>query len=302
MDRKETRDGKLTGGRLEDQFNLLTTYDTPSPLLFFCLFSPEFHLTSKSRNIGYHIHPSIAKRLPPNARIADVATGTGVYLQQLAESYPDATLDGYDNSPLQFPDEASLAQNVKLNLLDVKKPIPRELQGTYDFVHVRLLSAAMLATDWKPVVCNLVQLLKPGGALQWEECNFLAAEQLRGFVESTVSAVQRIERLLLEAFREHFQTGWNTLDSDMINAGLVEVQRDVVSSDRVPETRAATTKNSMVACFSWARSDKDHVPLDTVELLELERQAYRDIESGGYVRFDIHSVFGFKPELAVSKD
>lgn len=246
------------------------------------------------RAIGFHIHPSIASKLPPNARIADVATGTGVYLIQLAESWPEATLDGYDISALQYPETASLPGNIKLKFLDVKQPIPQELEGTYDLVHVRLLSAAMLAPDWTSVVKNLVKLLKPGGALQWEECNFLA--HVRSRVESTYSAVQRIEELLLDAFREHFEVGFKILPREMADAGLVNVQHDVVSSDRVPETRAAFTKNSMVACFGWARSGKDPVPLSPTEIDELEHQAYKDIESGGYVRYDIHTTFGFRAE------
>lgn len=249
-----------------------------------------------NRAIGFNIHPSIASKLPPNARIADVATGTGIYLKQLAESWPEATLDGYDISAMQYPETASLASNIKLKLLDVKKPIPPELEGTYDLVHVRLLSAAMLAPDWNLVVNNLVKLLKPGGALQWEECNFLAATQVRGRVESTYSAIQKIEELLLDAFREHFEVGYKILPKEMADAGLVNVQHDVVSSDRVPEARAAFTKNSMIVCFGWARSGKDSVPLSAAEIDELERQSYKDIESGGYVRYDIHTTFGFRTE------
>jgi hypothetical protein len=82
----------------------------------------------------------------------------------------------------------------------------------------------------------------------------------------------------------------------MTDSGLVNVQHDVVSSDRDPETRAGFTKNSMVACFGWARSGKDPVPLSPAEIDELEHQAYKDIESGGYVRYDIHTTVGFRAE------
>jgi SAM-dependent methyltransferase len=279
----------MDNGRLNNQFNLITKCVLHILLNFLNAYTVH-------RAIGFHIHPSIASKLPPNAHIADIATGTGIYLTQLGESWPEATLDGYDLSAVQYPEATSLPGNVELKFLDVKKPVPQELEGTYDLVHVRLLSAAMLAPDWNPVVKNLAKLLKPGGALQWEECNFLAATQVRSLVGSTYSAIQKIEELLLDAFRVHFVTGWNTLPREMTDSGLVNVQHDVVSSDREPETRADITKNSMVACFGWARSGKDPVPLSPADIDELEHQAYKDIESGGYVRYDIHTTVGFRAE------
>jgi trans-aconitate methyltransferase len=207
--------------------------------------------------MGYIIHPSIAKRLPPNARIADLATGTGVFLKRLAPAYPEAVLDGYDISSALFPEKTALPSNMNLSVLDVKQPVPKQLHGTYDLVHVRLIIAGMLPDDWKVVVRNLSRLLKPGGAMQWEEGDYISAQQYRGRVDSTFTAVRSMEMMMIDALRDRFLHGWKSLADDMTAAGLTHVERDVVSSDRVPETREGITINSIVGCFHWARSGKD---------------------------------------------
>ncbi|KAH8692862.1 hypothetical protein BGW36DRAFT_430607 [Talaromyces proteolyticus] len=125
--------------------------------------------------MGYHIHPDIAARLLPNARTADIGTGTG------------------RNS-----------SNLEIFFLDARQPIIPELEGTYDLVHVRLLAMGLLQSDWRPVVSNLTCLLKPGRALQWEECNFLTATHQGTNPATTFEAVRTIENLLLDAFSKHF--------------------------------------------------------------------------------------------------
>ncbi|KAJ5814872.1 S-adenosyl-L-methionine-dependent methyltransferase [Penicillium riverlandense] len=255
--------------RLNGQFNLLT------------------------ENLGYHIHPTIAARLPENARIADIGTGTANFLFKIAPSYPMSTLHGYDISPSFFPSETP--SNMKLSILDARQPVPKELEGTYDLVHVRLITMGLLESDWGPVVANLSRLLKPGGALQWEECNFLAATQHGFYPESTFGAVHTIEKLLLDTFASYFRVGYKTLPDEMKAAGLTEIGMEIVGSDRVKSTLGPYTANSMCVCFQWARSGKDPIPFSKEELDQLEAQAFRDIASGGYVRFDIHVNWGFRP-------
>lgn len=85
----------------------------------------------------------------------------------------------------------------------------------------------------------------------------------------------------------------------MRSAGLVRVDEDIVSSDRDVETREALTANGMLAIFAWAklmsaRGMPGSSPMD--ELKKLEAQAYENIRSGCYVRFDIYIALGFKPE------
>lgn len=39
------------------------------------------------QNIGFLLHPQVAKDLPGDARIGDVGTGTGIWLMELAKEF-----------------------------------------------------------------------------------------------------------------------------------------------------------------------------------------------------------------------
>lgn len=247
------------------------------------------------------MHPSITDKLSAidSPAIADIGTGTGSFLLQLARVYPKATLRGFDISQDLFPAPESLPSNVELGLMDVKQPPPSKEHNRYDLVHVRLLTAAMNPTDWEPAVRNLIQLLKPGGALQWEECDFTQCPYRRGRLDSSVSAARFMSTQFRMALMEKFSSGWSTLPQIMGSIGLLHVDDDIVSSDRVVETREAITTNGMVAIFLWAKlMSKRGAPgsLQIDELNKLEVQAARDIKSGCYVSYDVHIALGFKPE------
>lgn len=259
-------------------------------------YHPEF------RNVGYLIHPSVASALPSNPRVADLGTGTGVFLTRFRELYPNATLDGFDISPVLFPQPTP--PGMTLATMDVKEPVPEELCGKYDLVHVRLLAAAMGADEWAPVVRNVARLLRPGGWLQWEECDFAGVKHFRGREGAHVDAARRLGRAFRDGLLARFEHGWNTLPGDMHDAGLAPVTSDMVSSDRLPETRERITANGMRAILAWAQlMTSKAVPgsMSAEELQKAERDAYEDIRSGCYVRFDIYVACGRMPPAEASK-
>ncbi|KAI0842423.1 hypothetical protein F5Y06DRAFT_127382 [Hypoxylon sp. FL0890] len=260
--------------RLDDQFDIMT------------------------ENIGYLLHPSAVAALPDNPRIADIATGTGRFLLRVRELYPNAVLHGSDISPSLFPPPGELPANVTLTVLDIKQPIPQELHGKYDLVHVRMLVAGMLPNDWAPAVQNLSLMLKPGGFLQWEEGDFVTLKHLRGRVDSQVDTLRFLGRSFSNAFGERFSHGWNTIPEHMRAAGLNPAPKDIVSSDRVPETRERSTINSLQPLLKWARLMSERgapgaMSFDEIE--RLEKKAYEEIKSGSYVRYDLHVACGQKP-------
>ncbi|KAL1892474.1 hypothetical protein Sste5346_006984 [Sporothrix stenoceras] len=106
----------------------------------------------------------------PPVSIADVGTGTGIWLVDLASLLPPtARLDGYDFNTSKFRPAASRPPNVQLLESNAAEPFPAEIQGTYDLVHVRLLVLGLKPSDWQPIAANLRTLLRPGGYLVWEE-------------------------------------------------------------------------------------------------------------------------------------
>ncbi|KAF4976365.1 hypothetical protein FDECE_18484 [Fusarium decemcellulare] len=105
--------------------------------------------------------------------VADIATGTGVWLSDIATELPsDARLDGYDLEPAKFPEASQLPPNVRLSGCDVLVPFTENLHGQYDLVHIRLLITALNVEQWPTVAANLRSLLRPGGYLLWGEAGY----------------------------------------------------------------------------------------------------------------------------------
>ncbi|KAF4780421.1 methyltransferase domain-containing protein [Colletotrichum scovillei] len=125
-------------------------------------------------------------------RIADVATGSGIWLISLAQIIPQGSeLYGFDLDGLKMPQ--SQRSEVSFNFMEhdvlkpfpaelrgtfdlvhvILKPFPAELRGTFDLVHVRLLALGLKKDDWDVAVTNMRELLLPGGWLLWEDMSDL---------------------------------------------------------------------------------------------------------------------------------
>ncbi|TVY42903.1 N-methyltransferase [Lachnellula subtilissima] len=111
--------------------------------------------------LGYLIHPSIP--LPrPDSRIADLGTGTGIWLLDLASQLPATTqLYGFDIFPSQYPHAAHLPPNITLSVLDNLQPEPpKDLQGTFDIVHLRLWLGVVPNGDPIALLTHALKLLR----------------------------------------------------------------------------------------------------------------------------------------------
>lgn len=119
----------------------------------------------------FNIHPSIPNP-SRDAHIADVATGTAIWLAEVAHELPNAQLDGFDIDLTQASPKEWLPSNVRLRYLDIFDDVPDDLLGKYDVIHLRLLLMVVENSDPRPIIRNLVKMLKPGGYIQWDELNF----------------------------------------------------------------------------------------------------------------------------------
>lgn len=131
--------------------------------------------------IGYLLEPTIEEfvigpRRSQQLKVADLGCGNGIWLSELysilTRANISARLDGFDINPTNFPNPTYLPESVSLKQLDIlAKPIPVELVGVYDIVHIRAFASAVSkGGDPTPVLSVASQLLKPGGFLQWVEC------------------------------------------------------------------------------------------------------------------------------------
>ncbi|KAL0943816.1 methyltransferase domain-containing protein [Colletotrichum truncatum] len=122
-------------------------------------------------------------------RVADIATGSGVWLASLTDILPPRSeLVGFDLDSRKFPPRPPTPPippppvspplkpeqpSLDFQVHNVLTPFPKDLQGTFDLVHVRLLALGLKTNDWDVAVRNLADLLKPGGWLLWEDTAFL---------------------------------------------------------------------------------------------------------------------------------
>jgi SAM-dependent methyltransferase len=154
--------------------------------------SPDFHLaegrhymlgrnhTAASRlnlqyylwkeSLHFNVHPSIP--IPKQARVADVATGTAIWLIDVAREHPTAQIDGFDIDLSQAPPKQWLSPNITLKTWNVFDHPSEDMIEAYDVVHVRLLVLVVQGSDPRNIIRNLLRMLKPGGYIQWDELNY----------------------------------------------------------------------------------------------------------------------------------
>lgn len=117
--------------------------------------------------LKFTIHPSIS--LPQRPIIADVATGTAIWMFDVLREHQNAQIDGLDIDLSQAPHPKKLPSNVKLREWSIFDDVPEDMVGKYDYVHIRLLILVLKISDIQPVIQKFFKLLKPGGYLQWDE-------------------------------------------------------------------------------------------------------------------------------------
>jgi len=141
---------------------------------------------------GYLLHPKI-QITKDNARIADVGTGTGIWLTELVDQFPpSARFDGFDISAMQYPPQEWTPSNIHLSVQDTYKPFPEEHLGVYDVVHLRFALCYVNNVDAEPLLENLITLLKPGGYLQWYEPIVVAGIAKAAKPSSSMTAMKRL--------------------------------------------------------------------------------------------------------------
>ncbi|KAL8906786.1 MAG: hypothetical protein Q9171_006135 [Xanthocarpia ochracea] len=127
----------------------------------------QYHLWQRS--LGYTIHPSILPSLPSCPLIADIASGTGLWLCDVASQLPTSTLHGYDIDLKQCPPKEWLPSNTEIRDWDLLGEVRDEMVAKYDYIHTRLLVLVVQNQNPQPIIRSLFRMLKPGGYLQWDE-------------------------------------------------------------------------------------------------------------------------------------
>lgn len=113
-----------------------------------------------TKAVGYLLHPEILAALPQDATIADIATGTGIWLLDLADQIPETCkLEGWDISGDQFPSKATLPENISFGTFDATAVLEEHMVERYDAVHVGLLALVVRNGDPGSWLDNLGKML-----------------------------------------------------------------------------------------------------------------------------------------------
>jgi Methylase involved in ubiquinone/menaquinone biosynthesis len=95
--------------------------------------------------------------------ILDVGSGTGRWLAEMAQEFPNAHIDGVDIEPpashIQLPSNCLFTQ------CDVLKGLPFQ-DGSFQYVHQRLLVGGVPTYQWPFLTQELIRVLYPGGWLE----------------------------------------------------------------------------------------------------------------------------------------
>ncbi|KAI3318859.1 hypothetical protein HD806DRAFT_511177 [Xylariaceae sp. AK1471] len=119
---------------------------------------------------GDLLPPHIAAALDASPRVLEIATGTAIWLTEIAKTLTqDAELVGLDFDTSKFPPPSSLPPNITLRQANMYEPFPSDLLGRFDVVNVRLIIFALKKGHGTDLVRNLMTLLKPGGCIVWAE-------------------------------------------------------------------------------------------------------------------------------------
>jgi SAM-dependent methyltransferase len=98
------------------------------------------------------------------ARILDAGSGTGVWAHEVAGEWPGALVFGVDVVPGK-PGAPGNYHFVRSNVLE---GLPFR-DGTFDFVHQRLMISAIPVSFWQDEISELVRITRPGGWIELAE-------------------------------------------------------------------------------------------------------------------------------------
>ncbi|KAI1127675.1 UMTA methyltransferase family protein [Nemania abortiva] len=244
-----------------------------------------------TRSSGYVIHP----RIPTdNAEIyvADVGAGTGAWLCDVSERLPKtAHLYGLDISLDAMPPPGFLPSNVTLRNWDVRTSVPEDLVGIFDVIQIRFFIFVLLREEVSSVVGKLVQMLKPGGYLQWVDSDNHSVRFEKSEPENTTEHLTKLMRLL-ESQSTRLKPDWvPDLPGFFSENGLVDVEAD--RQDTPPHLAFMMHESGLIMHELIARKTQNEEMAK--QLRELLPLAVDETRKGAYITTDRHTVIGKKP-------
>ncbi|KAL9561406.1 hypothetical protein ACKAV7_014761 [Fusarium commune] len=249
-----------------------------------------FQNTLEGLVLESHIGNSLSSAT--DIRVADLGCGNAVWLCDLHHALSavkpgvNLQLQGFDINPLNFPAAPFLPKSIKLSTLDVlARPLPAELQGIFDVVHVRAFLSIIRHGDLAPLLTSVLALLKPGGWLQWEETRadkFVAASPSPNVSKEACDTLISIIDAGGKASGLNFAF-LDSLETHVIRHGFEDVQVRHIDK-RTSDLKAWTEDYLMVweelSGLFPSREDVPQAPMSREAFVELFMKAVAETEAG----------------------
>lgn len=214
-----------------------------------------------------------------------------MWLTDLASQLPSTVqLDGIDVSFAAAPLVQWLPANVTLRQWNIKEPVPNELVGAYDLVHIRNFVFVLLDNDIPGVLERLVSLLRPGGMLQWGEPDVSSFRIEKVDTTLSTDALARLLTISQPQDRRLSPTWVPQLPDLCRAAGLVEVEADVRNAP--PHLALTMHECSLIIHELLARKSKNQAVVDG--LRDLMPQVEAETRQGACWAFTRWTVVGQK--------
>ncbi|CAG8736432.1 8163_t:CDS:2, partial [Ambispora leptoticha] len=122
---------------------------------------------------GGPFNSPVEEKLRQGARVIDIGCGTGIWILDMAQQYPNSKFVGIDISPIQ-PTE-NLPPNVKFIQYNVLDGLPYE-DSSFDFVHEQFMVAAFTESQWEEkVIPEMIRIARPDGWVESLEADLITS-------------------------------------------------------------------------------------------------------------------------------
>ncbi|KAH8695207.1 S-adenosyl-L-methionine-dependent methyltransferase [Talaromyces proteolyticus] len=242
--------------------------------------------------LGFDLHPRAeADNSSEGLRIADVGTGTGVFILSLARRLsPSCSFVGFDISDEQFPVPDGVPDNVAFRIADAMSDPPDEFIGQFDIVHLRLFFCVVEDNNPLPPLNFCLKLLKPGGFLQWDEYDQAYTKAYKLSPQAPIAAMTAMR----EGFSNGRQLGWITTLKDFCEThGVQDVE--CIRTGPPPDFLTAYTQMVLVLYLEHASLHDNSGNKEKGDSLRLlVAKCAEELKQGGVCRHWLQVVTGRK--------
>lgn len=247
----------LTPLALDHDYHLGRKFLMSSPYLLPTDLSEDGRLDAQHRLMTLLLAGLFLAPLRSPQAMLDVACGTGLWCQEMAEQFPDAQITGLDMSEgrIAMLTTRTLHRhrpNLHWRCADALEPLPFE-DNSFDYVHLRFGATFIPEKRWPFVVDELARVTRPGG---W-------VELLEGKLpESAHLGYQYLCARLAAVVAARGLDGQSAahLSERLRRAGLVAVQEQKYVTGTTPEEQRLLFQTTVVGFRNLLPLLKKHLP------------------------------------------